>query len=232
MPVISFVSTKGGVGKTTTALALAGAFANSGSEVILMDGDPNQPISTWHSAGGVPSEINVMGGITEKNVIDGIDHASTQAPFVLVDCEGSANMTLSYAVMKSDFVIIPCQGSHLDAVEAMRSIEFIQNAEKVNKRKIPYAVLFTRTSMAIRGGSQKYIEQDFEAEGIRTFSTELIDREAFRAMTSIGGTVFQLKRSDVSGLPAAKENANAIANELIGFLKPAKKTRKSGKKAA
>lgn len=232
MPVISFVSTKGGVGKTTSALALAGAFANSGSDVIMLDGDPNQPLSTWHNAGGVPSEIDVMGGITEKNVIDGIDRASTQAPFVLVDCEGSANMTLSYAVMKSDFVVIPCQGSHLDAVEAMRSIEFIKNAEKLNNRKIPYAVLFTRTSMAIRGGSQRFIEENFTSEGIPTFSAELIDREAFRAMTSIGGTVFQLTKGDVSGLPAAKENANAIANELIGFLKPPKKTRKRTKKAA
>lgn len=40
MAVISFVSSKGGVGKTTSAVVLAGEFAVAGRKVALIDADP------------------------------------------------------------------------------------------------------------------------------------------------------------------------------------------------
>ena len=46
MPVIVLCSTKGGVGKSTTALVLAQVYAQAGSEVTLIDADPNQPLAT------------------------------------------------------------------------------------------------------------------------------------------------------------------------------------------
>ncbi|WP_306666057.1 ParA family protein, partial [Escherichia fergusonii] len=47
MPVISFVSSKGGVGKTTSAVVLAGEFAAAGRKVCLIDADPNRPLEAW-----------------------------------------------------------------------------------------------------------------------------------------------------------------------------------------
>ena len=45
MPVVSLVSPKGGVGKTTTALLIASTLDHRGQNVVLLDGDPNQPLT-------------------------------------------------------------------------------------------------------------------------------------------------------------------------------------------
>ena len=53
MPVISFVSPKGGVGKTTSALILATELAAQGaSRVTIIDADPNLPIAKWSKLPG------------------------------------------------------------------------------------------------------------------------------------------------------------------------------------
>ena len=54
MPVISFVSPKGGVGKTTATLLLAGELAHAGGTVRIIDADPNLPIEDWASLPGRP----------------------------------------------------------------------------------------------------------------------------------------------------------------------------------
>ncbi len=42
MPVISFASSKGGAGKTTSAIILATELAQ-GTDIVLIDADPAQP---------------------------------------------------------------------------------------------------------------------------------------------------------------------------------------------
>ena len=67
MPVIVLCSTKGGVGKSTTALVLAQVYAQAGSEVTLIDADPNQPLATWAKRFGdsVPKSLEIVGEVTD-----------------------------------------------------------------------------------------------------------------------------------------------------------------------
>ena len=46
MPVISFISPKGGVGKTTAATILTTQLARK-AKVIVIDADPNRPVAAW-----------------------------------------------------------------------------------------------------------------------------------------------------------------------------------------
>ncbi len=59
MAVISVVSFKGGVGKTTTAVHLAAHFAQFG-RVALIDGDPNHSSALWAAHGGLPFEVTTF----------------------------------------------------------------------------------------------------------------------------------------------------------------------------
>ena len=60
MPVISFVSPKGGVGKTTSALLLATELAQHASKVTVIDADPNLPIHKWSQLPGCPENLEVV----------------------------------------------------------------------------------------------------------------------------------------------------------------------------
>ena len=120
---------------------------------------------------------------------------------------------------RADLVIIPAQGSHLDATEAVKAIKLVKSQEKAFKRKIPFAILFTRTSAAIRPRTLVSIEGQFADNHVPIFRTQINERDAYRALFAFGGTLTGLDTSQVSNIPAAILNAKIFANEVIELLK-------------
>ena len=218
MPPIVMASSKGGCGKSTGAVVLGTELADMGSAVTLIDADPNAPISRWSKRPGKPSSLTVVGGVDENTLLDAIDAAERRTAFVVVDLEGTANLTVAYAISRADLVIIPLKGSALDALEAIKVIKFVRLQERSYRRSIPYVLLFTQTSASIRSRTLKGIEADLLAQGIPMLSTALHDRDAYRAIFGIGGTLATLDPKQVGNLPAARKNARAYAKDVIGRL--------------
>ena len=181
------VSSKGGAGKTTTALIIAGEIASAGREVILIDADPNQPLVAWADRPGKPDNIQVVIDESVETIVDTISEARTHANFVLVDLEGTATDRIGFAITQSDLVLIPAQGSMLDATEAAKSIKLIRQMSRVVNREIPYAVFFTKQSAAIREKTFRNIETQFASAGVPVLKCQLIDRAAYRSIFSFGG---------------------------------------------
>jgi chromosome partitioning protein len=219
MPTIVFASPKGGAGKSTSAVVLATELAGRGAQVTVIDADPNKPVSRWAKRPGKPATLTVIADVTEESIIDHIDEAAHRSAFVIVDLEGTASMMVGYAISRADLVIIPTQGSQLDAAEAVKAIKLVRNMEKArNGQAIPSAILFTRTSAAIRPRTLQAIEAEFSQNGVPTFKTSMNERDAFRAIFAFGGSLSDLDRSQVSNVPAAVTNARAFATEVVSML--------------
>jgi chromosome partitioning protein len=219
MPVIVFASPKGGAGKSTSAVLLATELALKGAGVTILDADPNKPVSHWARRAGCPENLTVVADISESSIIDEIDDAAKKATFVVVDLEGTASMMVAYAISRADLVIIPTQGSQLDAAEAAKAIKLIRQQEKLFNKKLPYAILFTRTSAAIRPRTLQHIQDEFRKHGVLAFQIQIHEREAYRALFSFGGTLESLSPQQVSNLDAAIVNARAFAGEVISMLR-------------
>jgi chromosome partitioning protein len=219
MPTILFASSKGGVSKSTSAVVLGTQIAIHGASVTMIDADPNHPVATWAKRPGKPETLTVVSGVNERTIIDEIEAAAEQTSFVIVDVEGTASMTVAYAISRADLVIIPVQGSQLDAAEAAKAIKLIRQQEKAFGRRIPYVVLLTRTSTAIQPRTLRHIRAELERAGVPILDTQMHEREAFRAIFSFGGTVESLKADQVGGLEAAVRNARAFAAEVVAMLK-------------
>ena len=218
MPVIVLASPKGGVGKSTTALVLGTTLAERGAKVTVIDADPNQPIVGWAELPGCPPTLEVQSCTSEKAIISTIRTASEQSPFVIVDLEGTANLLVAYAISRADLVIVPTQGSHLDGKEAAKAIQLVKEQEEYLGRAIPFAVVITRTSAAIRPKTLQHVEHLLQEAGIPMFRTQMLDREPFRAIFSLGGSLENLSPKDVSTRDAAIANAEAFASELLEKL--------------
>jgi chromosome partitioning protein len=226
MPTIVFASPKGGVGKSTAAVLLASEFASHGGTVTMIDADPNKPLSQWSSMPGKPDRLTVIDTATEDTIIDVIEKAAMDTTFVIVDLEGTASMMAGYAMSRADLVIIPSQGSNLDAIEAVKAVKLVKSQERAFKRKIPFAILFTRTSAAIRPRTLQNIETQFAQNDTPMFGVQIHEREAYRAVFSFGGTLADLDPAQVSNLPAARNNARTFAGEVIETLKANSPARK------
>ena len=217
MPTIAFVSPKGGVGKTTSAFLLSTALAKL-YDVTVIDADPNHPIQTWASGGNTPPRLTIVSDADEDTIIERIEDAATKTPFVVVDLEGTASKTVIYAVSQADFVIIPTQGSQLDANEASRAIRVVLQSAKMTGKLKPFAVLLTRTNSSIRTRGLAHIQNGLISAGIPVLESELNERDAFRAIFSFQQTLDGLNAADVPNLDKAKANVEELTREVLARL--------------
>ena len=221
MPVISFANPKGGAGKTTTALLLASELASKGAKVAIIDADPEKWISQWSALPGKPGNIEIVSEVTEDTIVDLIEDASSRAQFVVVDLEGTASLMVANAIGMSDLVIIPTQGSSMDAKGGAKTIRLIRNQERMARRAIPHAVVLTRTSAAVTSRALRNVQDQLLQAGIEVFATAIVERAAFRDLFDYGGALADLDPSQVSNVEKARINAQEFAGEVLARLKTA-----------
>jgi len=222
MPVIAFANPKGGAGKTTASLLLASELATRGASVTIIDADPEKWISQWGALPGRPDSVTITSDVTEDSIVDQIDAAATTTQFVVVDLEGTASLMVANAIGMSDLVIIPTQGSSMDAKGAAKTIRLIRNQARMARRDIPHAVLLTRTSAAVASRAIRNVREQLDQAGIPVFETSIVERAAYRDILDYGGLLGDLDRTQVSNLDKAVANAQAFVAEVVARLKAAR----------
>ena len=219
MAVIAFANSKGGSGKTTSALLLACELANT-TPVTIIDADPRHPISTWAKMPGVPERLTVVTNASEKTILDEIEEAAARDPFVVIDLEGTASRLMSYAISQADLVIIPLKEQQQDALAAIDVIKEIHRDMKAVRREIPYAVLFTQSKVVAKSRTARFIAQQFrDNPRIDAFQVEIFERDAFAALFAVGGTVRSMGTGDVNNIDAALKNVENFTVEVIARLR-------------
>jgi len=233
MPIIPFASGKGGTGKTTNLLLTATELAEMGTTVTILDADPNQAAYGWSLLPNKHPNITVIGGyeptkgrgeeripvVNERTLKSFIDEYATKSAFVLIDLEGSRGRMVLDAVGKSDFVVIPLKGSANDAIEADNVVALIKDAERVAKRKIPHALLYSMTSAAYVGASLALVMADFRKAMIPAFQTQIVAREAYISINFFGGGLMTLPKKGTGNIAAARQNALLFIEELVTLLR-------------
>lgn len=220
MPVITLLSPKGGVGKTTAALLLALELADSGASVVIVDADPNFPLVKWAKLPGKPDNVEVVQEVDEDAIIDTIDAAQKRARFVIVDLEGRASARVTNALLMTHFAIVPMQGSVLDSDQAARAFQSIRRASTAARRTIAFAGVFTRTpaSARIRSRVAQQIADGVQGAGIATLPTSIAERTVYRSLFAQGGTLIELEGAQSSAIESARANAAAFAHDVLEAL--------------
>ena len=170
--IVSVQNSKGGVGKTTTAMYLAAALEKNYS-VEVWDADPQGTASEWSemcAEAGTPLPFEVR-----PANISTLRKRQTGSDVVLIDTPPGAPDILNAATARADIVLIPALPgaielnrvwSTLDALGSKPAIVLLTN---VNKR--------TRTYRAAR--------RVLADEGVAVFDTDIKHSEALFAQSNM-----------------------------------------------
>ncbi len=217
MPVIALASSKGGCGKSTTALILAGAYAVDGYTVHIIDADRSGRLFRWATHGSKPASISATRA-DEKTLRQEVEAARRSADVVLIDVEGSANASVAFAVGYADAVIIPANPSAPDVEDAISTVKLVRDMASVARREIPHALLWSRVPTAIRSREMDALRTQIEEGGIPVLG-RVHERTAYKSLFSYATTLDQLPTSEVPGLEKAKAEAALIAAAVGDLLR-------------
>ena len=143
MPIIAVANQKGGAGKTTTCLNLAGGLVEAGYSVLVVDADPQASALNWRNNSG---EENLLGfdmiALPNPTIHKDLPALASRADYevILIDCppggvlKGSRTDDITRSAMLAAHVIlIPVQPSPLDYQAAATMLPLLR-AERQTRR--------------------------------------------------------------------------------------------------
>lgn len=155
MHVISIVQQKGGVGKTTLAINVAGALKQRGLSVMVVDADPQGSATAWAIPRKLGFEVraelmtNGTLSIWLRNIL------KQRADVILIDTPAGLSSVFRAAVDVADLVLIPCGPSSLDINAARTTLLNVVSALRSDVRsKTQIAVVPTRVDVNTPEGQQ------------------------------------------------------------------------------
>ena len=146
--IITFASSKGGVGKSTSCVALAGAYAKAGQRVHIIDLDGNKTASRWLADDSLaPANVTVSAPDPQLLTEHLQETARLFAPdMILIDIAGAYEQALTIAIARAHLTIIPASTTEADIFEAARVARHIQTIFAAFGKTPLYRVLATRVA--------------------------------------------------------------------------------------
>jgi chromosome partitioning protein len=142
--VLTIASSKGGPGKTTVAMLLAGSLAGEGLRVVALDADPTQAFARWAANAYEGDAFESHAEADETRLAHLIDSTASIADVVIVDTAGFGNRAAAVAMTSADAVLVPALSGEADVTEAEKTVRLAEGLARAARRDIPTAVLLNR----------------------------------------------------------------------------------------
>ena len=206
--IVAFLNHKGGVGKTTLALHVAGAWAAQGKRIVVVDTDSQGSALDW-------SEQRAKEGLTRLfDVLEfARDTLHVEAPEIARDVhhvviDGSSRITalIRSAMLAADLALVPAQPSPFDGWAAAETLRLLHEAQRFRPQLITRFVL-NRCGAGTLIASE--IAETMAKHEPPALAARVGQRVAFADAVRTGWLVSEMPRSK----PAAREVA-ALAAEI------------------
>ena len=203
--VIAVANQKGGCGKTTLSMNLAGVLSSEGGlKVLLIDADPQASAQQWAmraGEAGLPFEVMTH---PHEDIHRKIRELAAKGyDVILVDCPPGASQVVPgkdsqtsisrMAILAADLVIVPVRPSMLDYLASHQLLPLLKDVAALKENQKVFIAINGKAPGRTRTGAEalSVAEEIFRIDGVdvQVLRSEVTTRQAFVLAPTVGKTV-------------------------------------------
>ncbi|MCB1465865.1 MAG: ParA family protein [Rhizobiaceae bacterium] len=220
--VIAAINGKGGAGKTTALMNIAGEYALRGGGVAMIDMDARNNLMKWwsdcHEKDTQPEGIEVYSHKTARGLERWMEDNAGAFDHVLIDTPGEDTAIVDPVIAAADLVISPIQPSKREVLGAIDSFENVLRVNEALGKTCRHGVLRTRITVTVRHTElyRKIRPIIEDTVGTYLFRTEVLERNVYKDIHNGIGT---LQMQEVTeAIAKARRETQALVAEVDELL--------------
>jgi chromosome partitioning protein len=209
MTIITVAQQKGGVGKTTIAVCIAGELSRRSYDVALVDSDPQRSSCQWAELGNLEFPVHEIG--MENTTIGNwaLEVKGVHTDIVVIDTAPSERQ-LAASIALADLVLVPCTASGLDIEATDRTVAIIRAVRGRRPSRLAVILVPNRVDRRTLEGQQ--LEGELQTFG-EMVGPAIGSRSSFVRAFAAGKSIAELAPGDVADLEI-KTLCNLVIREL------------------
>lgn len=209
MQVIAVLNQKGGAGKTTIATHLARALQLRGSDILLVDSDPQGSARDW-AAVREDQTVPVVG--IDRPTIERDLKQIAEKEYVVIDGAPQAHDLAVSAIKAADLVLIPVQPSPYDIWATSDLVELVKQRIEITDGKLQAAFVVSRAIKGTKIGSE--VNEALTGYDLPILETRITQRVIYPVSAASGSTVL-----DEEPNSEASSEIKALVEEILQIIK-------------
>lgn len=214
--IIAVVNQKGGSGKTTISMQLAGALSRRKGRVLVVDADPQGTATRWAASADDerPFPAAVVGLSAANNKVHReVRKFVDNYDYIIIDCPPAADSPVPQsALLVADLALVPIIPSPLDMWAAIGIREVIGTVSDLNEDLRARLVINQCQPNTTLAQEALEVLPEF---GIDLCSTYIRQRQVYRQSAVFGQTVHDFGSKAI----AAIEEIEALTDEALALLR-------------